>query len=199
MRFSDWLNAPIRKWNGAEWNKRKNDPIPVHNWYYTGLLDVGGNYMVTGNGLIASSYLVAKQNELPVHEEDQVTDPDAATFEARMEYIIEQLNRFMGLQKYHVLTDPTGTYIGHIDCWGKFLAPNKVLIAESQNTKINEGFDLLAKSFVDEGIEVHRVMCQETYVPIADNPATTAAYTNSLILNDHVYVPALRTALPGVR
>ena len=31
-------------------------------------------------------------------------------------------------------------------------------------------------------------MCQDVYVPEV-NDATTAAYTNSLILNDHVYVP----------
>jgi agmatine deiminase len=34
-------------------------------------------------------------------------------------------------------------------------------------------------------------MCQDIYLPQVPPPdnATTAAYTNSLILNDHVYVP----------
>lgn len=200
-RFSDYLNAPIRKWNNAEWDPPKDEcdkgkqtsqklpPIDVHNWYETGLLDVGGNYMVTGDGIIASSYLVATQNELPVHVEDQTTDPSKYTIEKRMEYILEQLNRFMGIDTYHVLTDPSGTYIGHIDCWGKFLAPRKILIAQSQHKEINQAFDNIAKSFKQEGFEVYRVLCQDIYVPIADPPATTAAYTNSLILNKHVYVP----------
>jgi agmatine deiminase len=144
--------------------------------------------MVTRDGIIASSYLVATQNELPVESEDQTTDPCADTIEKRMNYILEQLNRFMGVHTYHVLTDPSGTYIGHIDCWGKFLAPNKILIAQSDNPELNGAYDIIAQSF-DENFEVYRVLCQNIYVPIADQPDTTAAYTNSLILNDHVYVP----------
>lgn len=37
----------------------------LNGWYFTGLLDVGGNYMTNGNGEIASTYLVAKQTEVP--------------------------------------------------------------------------------------------------------------------------------------
>ncbi len=188
-KFSDWLNAPIRKWNNAGWNGKKLPPIQTHDWYFTGLLNVGGNYMVTEDGIIASSYLVATQNELPIDSEEQVTNPDATTVEKRMEYIMDQCNRFLGAKKYLVLTDPTGTYIGHIDCWGKFLAPNKVLIAQSQDKKTNEAFDGISDFFKQEGFEVFRVMCQDIYVPIADTPSTTAAYTNSLILNEYVYVP----------
>ena len=189
-KFSDFLNAPIRKWNNASWNNsEKLTPIDVHNWYNTGLLDVGGNYMVTGDGIIASSYLVATQNELPVKSEDRTTDPCANTIEKRMEYILEQLNRFMGVYTYHVLTDPSGTYIGHIDCWGKFLAANKILIAQSENSKINDSYNSIAQYFVEKKFEVYRVLCQNIYVPIADQPDTTAAYTNSLILNNYVYVP----------
>jgi agmatine deiminase len=189
-RFSDFLNAPIRKWNDAKWNETKQPhPIEPHNWYNTGLLDVGGNYMVTSEGIIASSYLVATQNELPTHEEEQLTDPDPATIRKRMEYILEQLNRFMGISEYIVLTDPSGTYIGHIDCWGKFLDNRKVLIAESEDERVNAAYDVIADFFVQNGFEAYRVLCQNIYVPIADQPATTAAYTNSLILNDHVYVP----------
>jgi len=188
--FSDYLNNPIRKWNGATWNSKKNTPqINVHDWFFTGLLDVGGNYMVNGEGIIVSSYLVATQNELPVLDETRTTDPCAATIARRMAYITEQLNRFMGIHKYHVLSDPTGTYIGHIDCWGKFLAKDKILIANSQDPEVDAAFDHIADSFKQEGFQVYRVMCQDIYVPLVNPPATTAAYTNSLILNDHVYVP----------
>lgn len=189
VKLSDFLNAPIRKWNSAEWqDKQKLPEIKVHNWYYTGLLDVGGNYMVNGKGVIASSYLVATQNELPMEMPHQPAECEEVVA-ARMKYVLRQLNTFMGVHTYHVLADPTGTYIGHIDCWGKFLAEDKVLIARSQNQQVNIGLDAIAGSFADEGFKVSRVMCQNTYVPSADQPATTAAYTNSLILNDHVYVP----------
>ncbi len=192
IAFSDFLNTPIRAWNAARWGKdkaRRLAPLPVHDWYFTGLLDVGGNYMVTGQNKIASSYLVATQNELPVTQENENTDPSPAVLERRLEYILQQLNRFMGVQSYHVLSDPTGTYIGHIDCWGKFLADDKILIAQSQDEATNRAFDRIAQSFVEDGFRVYRTMVQEMYIPGPDNGATTAAYTNSLILNHAVYVP----------
>jgi agmatine/peptidylarginine deiminase len=190
VKFSDYLNTPIRAWNAARWQHKRLPEIPPHNWYYTGLLEVGGNFMVTGDGILASSYLVATQNELPVPKHDQTTNPSAKVIAQRMEYILEQFNRFLGVHTYHVLSDPTGTYIGHIDCWGKFLADRRVLIADSEDPQVSKAFGDIAATFAAEGFEVTRVMCQDTYIPQANPPAaTTAAYTNSLILNDHVYVP----------
>ena len=52
---------------------------------------------------------------------------------------MEQSNRFLGAQRYYALVDPTGTYIGHIDCWGKFLSDNILLLAETSDAAINEG------------------------------------------------------------
>jgi agmatine deiminase len=196
VKISDFLNAPIRKHNNAIWGKDKsgNDVklphIDTHNWFFTGLLDVGGNYMTTSNGTIASSYLVATQNELPIDTDPENPNPSPETLDERMKYIMEQTNRFLGASTYHVFTDPTGTYIGHIDCWGKFLSDKKVLIAQSEDKKTNAAFDEIEKAFSNSGFEVHRVLCQNIYVPSeSDEPATTAAYTNSLILNKHVYVP----------
>jgi len=191
--ISDYLNAPIRAWNAAAWGKAPDQvllpTLPTHDWYFTGVLDVGGIFMVTGNNKIASSYLVATQNELPVLNEGENTDPDIHEIDRRMTYILEQFNRFMGAKSYHVLSDPTGTYIGHIDCWGKFLADDKVLIAQSQDPAVNKGFDQIANSFAEDGFKVFRVMVQRMYIAQADGGATTAAYTNSLILNNCVYVP----------
>lgn len=190
VKISDLLDGPVRAWNGARWpGGKKNEPIDTHDWFFLGLLDVGGNYMVTGTGVLASSYLVATQNEVPVSNEKELTKPDQKELDERMTYILEQMNRFMGVHTYHVLADPTGTYIGHIDCWGKFLADDKVLIAHSEHKAIDKHFDAISDSFVAEGFTVYRVMCQDIYVSSATPPATTAAYTNSLILNDHVYVP----------
>lgn len=196
VKLSDFLYGPIRKWNKAEWTKdRKLKPIQEHDWYYLGLLDVGGNYMVTNGGTIASSYLVATQNEIPVIVPEHVSDPSPAIIDARMEYILSQFHRFMGIRRYHALADPTGTYIGHIDCWGKFLPPdkngkNQVLIAHSENHDMDQQFENIASFLDNEDYKVSRVMCQNVFVPNTDDePATTAAYTNSLILNKEVYVP----------
>lgn len=189
VKISDYFNAPIRKWNKASWGgKKQPDPIEPHRWFFSGLLNVGGNYMATSKGVIASSYLVATQNELPTDYNPE--GPDEKTLDSRMNYILQQTNRFLGINTYHVLADPTGTYIGHIDCWGKFLSDTKVLIAENEDKDINEGLNEIADYFSQHGFEVYRVMCQNIYVPQEpEEAATTAAYTNSLILNKHVYVP----------
>ncbi|CCN72240.1 agmatine deiminase family protein [Vibrio nigripulchritudo] len=199
VKFSDFLNNPIRQWNKARYHTTELDkkgsaqlpPIPVHNFYYLGLLDVGGNYMVDGNGSVASTYLVATQNELPVKEQQDLEREHTTQQEIdkRMEYVLEQQNRFMGINSYRVLQDPTGTYIGHIDCWGKFLSGNKVLIARSEDPTINEKLDAISEQFEKWGYSAYRVMCQKVHTPNSDDPTNTAAYTNSLILNNSVYVP----------
>lgn len=190
VKISDYFNAPVRKWNKASWGKdnKKLPHIEPHRWFFSGLLNVGGNYMATSTGVIASSYLVATQNELPTDYNPE--GPDAATIDSRMQYIMAQTHRFLGANTYHVLTDPTGTYIGHIDCWGKFLSDTKVLIAHNEDTEIDSGLDDIADYFASHGFTVYRVLCQNVFVPQEEAEfATTAAYTNSLILNKHVYVP----------
>lgn len=191
VKISDYLNAPIRKWNKAEWsNGSKLPQIPVHNWFFSGLLNVGGNYMVTSDGVIASSYLVATQNKLPTDTDPESKEPSPETLDGRMKYIMEQTNRFLGANTYHVFTDPTGTYIGHIDCWAKFLADRKVLVARSEDPMINEGFESITKAFEDAKFTVYRVLCPNIYVSTEEGvEATTAPYTNSLILNRQVFVP----------
>lgn len=191
VKISDFLNAPIRRWNKAHWSEEKKLPkIPVHNWFFSGLLNVGGNYMVTKNGVIASSYLVATQNELPTDVDTESEKPSQKTLKKRMLYIMEQTNRFLGANTYHVFTDPTGTYIGHIDCWAKFLDDYKVIVAQSENEKINAGFDSIAEFFEKAHFEVFRVMCPDICVFTEMGvETTTAPYTNSLLLNKCVYVP----------
>lgn len=194
VRLSDFLNAPIRRWNNASWNgvsRPDKDKIDPHGWFFSGLLNVGGNYMATSRGVLASSYLVATQNELPSDINPEDTTPSEDTLDSRMRYIMEQTHRFLGAETYHVLADPTGTYIGHIDCWGKFLSDDKVLIAETDSDKVNVGLDRIAEHMRSKGgFKVYRVHCPNIYVPTEESePATTAPYTNSLILNKRVYVP----------
>lgn len=40
------------------------------------------------------------------------------------------MQNYLGIDTYHVVPDPLGDYIKHIDCWGKFLDVDKVLIGQ---------------------------------------------------------------------
>ncbi|MEX3968433.1 hypothetical protein AB4Y42_40840 [Paraburkholderia sp. EG286B] len=76
----------------GQMGRRQTEPqISVHDWYYLGLLNVGGNYMVNGKSVVASRYFAAWQNEPPGGEDGQCEDVVAG----RMDYILGQLNRFM--------------------------------------------------------------------------------------------------------
>ena len=177
VALSDMLNQPVMAWNQASWPGGKTlRRLPTHVWYFTGLLDVGGNYMVTGQNRIASSYLVATQNELPGRGAEDRSSP--GELDRRLTYILGQLNRFMGITSYHVLADPTGSYIGHIDCWGKFLADDTVMIARSQDAAIEAAFDRIAGVVRGGGgLACTGFCCPTWYVAGGFQPATNAAYT----------------------
>lgn len=131
------------------------------------IVHAGGNYMTDGMGISASSELVWEENTL---SESQIND--------RME-------DFLGVTTYHVIPDPNNTYIDHIDCWGKFLDVDKILIREvplshEQYDEIEETATYFANQTSSYGTpyEIYRV-----YTP------QNQPYTNSLILNDKVLVP----------
>jgi hypothetical protein len=95
---------------------------------------------------------------------------------------------YLGVDSYHVLPDPLGEYIEHIDCWGKFLDVDKVLIGEvPPGDPRYADFEYVADYFAQtasawgNNYQVYRV-----YTP-GDNLVTP--YTNSLILNKKVLVP----------
>ena len=156
-------------------------------FYASDIIHAGGNYMTDGFGTSASSDLV--------FEENTMSEPEIA----------ELMNDYYGIENYHVIDDPNNTYIDHIDCWGKYLSPEKVLIREVPNNhpqfnQIEETasyFSNTTNSW-NEPWEVYRV-----WTP-GNEP-----YTNSLILNEKVLVPitggnwdenaleAYRDALPG--
>ncbi|MCK4304226.1 MAG: agmatine deiminase family protein, partial [Candidatus Eisenbacteria sp.] len=136
--------------------------------YGPDLIHTGGNWMVDGHGIAASSELVWEENPSKTPEE-----------------INEIVQDYLGIHAYHVVPDPNGTYIDHIDCWGKFLAVDKILIREvaqshSQYDEIEAVADYFANQVSSYGwpYQVIRV-----YTP-GNEP-----YTNSLIINEKVLVP----------
>ena len=134
----------------------------------------GGNMMEDGRGHGVSDDLVFQENQ-------QDYGINESTVRQRM-------NDYLGINPYHVTIDPQGDYIAHVDCWGKYLAPDKILIARlPQSNPRYQYYEQVAEYFETTDCcwgypyRVYRV----------DEPGgnTLAPYTNSLILNKTVYVP----------
>lgn len=158
---------------------RPNDndiPIRVSEFldidlYGMNLISTGGNYMCDGVGIAASADLVWDENPTLTH--DEIAD-----------YIFDYLDN----SPYHVTNDPLDDYIKHIDTWGKYLTPGRVLIGQVPVTDYRyQDFEDVANYFATREssygklYEVYRIYTPGTY------PYTP--YTNSLILNDRVFVP----------
>ena len=144
------------------------------NHYDFPLVHTGGNYMTDGYGMSASTDLVLEEN--------------GNLTEAQVRQLASD---YLGIETYHITIDPQGDYIAHIDCWGKFLDVDKVLIAQlPQNASRYQEYEDVANYFANatsswgNKYQVYRVFEPGSVVSNARTP-----YTNSLILNDHVFVP----------
>lgn len=160
--------------------------------YEMPIVHTGGNYMTNGYGIAASTDLVLEENP-------NYTNADIQNI----------THQYLGLDNYMLLNDPLGEYIAHIDCWGKFLDVDKVLIgsvdpSDSRYNDFEDVANIFASTLTPWGnhYEVYRVYTPGDYY-------YTTPYTNSLILNDHVFVPitgsqwdnqaitAYQNAMPG--
>ncbi len=140
--------------------------------YGMNIVHVGGNYMTDGMGVSVSSHIVYSENNNYSHTQ-----------------VDNFMRNFMGIDTHIVVQDPNNTYIDHIDCWGKFLAPDKILIrsvpaSHSQYDSIENIVDYFGSLTSSYGTpyKIYRV-----YTP------NNQPYTNSLILNDKVYVPTVNS------
>jgi len=156
-------------------------------YYSADFVSAGGNYMTDGFGISASTQIAYTENN-ECNTNDQISIPLAPC-----SYIDNIMEDYYGINTYHVVADPNNEYIDHIDCWGKFLSHNKVLLREvpishPQYDKIEEVVDYFSSILTFEGLpwEVFRV-----YTP-NDQP-----YTNSLILNNKVFVPIMNSSYDG--
>lgn len=156
-------------------SRADDDNIPVvmssylgMNLYGMNLMHTGGNYMCDGMGAAAST--------------DLVTDENMSLNLAQIDTLMKQ---FMGVDRHYITADPLGDYIKHIDCWGKFLDVDKILIASVpvSNPQYNE-YEAMAAFWASQissygnNYQVFRV-----YEPDGQ------PYSNSLILNNKVFVP----------
>lgn len=156
--------------------------------YGMNLTHCGGNYMTGGLGIAASTDLVWDENSSQSHAQ-----------------INQTMTNFLGIQTYHVKEDPLGDYIKHIDCWGKYLATDKIIIAKVPTSNSNYSkYEQTVTYFQGQtsgygnNYKVYRV----------DSP-NGQPYTNSIIINNKVLVPitsssgdsaaisAYQAAMPG--
>ena len=138
--------------------------------YGMNLTHTGGNMMEDGRGHGVSDELVVQENS---YNEANVRT---------------KMRDYLGIDPYHITIDPQGDYIAHVDCWGKYLAPDKILIAQlpsssSQYALYEQVANYFATTNCCWGYPYHVYRVQEP------GGSTLAPYTNSLILNKTVYVP----------
>ena len=154
-----------------------NIPVVFANQYDLPLY--GMNIAHTGGNFMSNSYGTGASTQI-VYTENSAMTPTA----------IDQLvENYLGITDHIVVQDPTGSYINHIDCWGKFLAPDKILIrsvpeSHSQYDELEEVVEYFAGLTSSYGTpyRIYRV-----YTP------NNQPYTNSVIINDKVYVPTMNS------
>jgi agmatine/peptidylarginine deiminase len=193
--FNETINE--MKVVGFEYNRpRPNDnDIPYAfalnqslNYTYMDLIHSGGNYMTDGQGISVSTQLVWDENPAKTHDE-----------------INQIMDQYLAVHTYHLRPDVNNEYIKHIDCWAKSLSADTIMIREvpsshSQYDEIEAAVDYFKIQTSCYGTPYNIV---RVYTPY-DEP-----YTNSLILNEKVFVPlqgtqwdmealeSYETAMPG--
>ncbi|MDP1623469.1 MAG: agmatine deiminase family protein [Bacteroidales bacterium] len=143
-------------------------------WYGMNIITAGGNYMTDGYGISSSTNLVWVENPTQTHEQ-----------------IAQKMNDYLGITNFQVVPDPNiSTGIDHIDCWGKFLAPDKMLIRkvltnDPEYTALESAATYWASQTCSYGYnyKIYRVMTPQ------DQP-----YSNSVILNNKVLLPFMNSA-----
>jgi len=154
-----------------------DDVMPINiandlgiNYYNMPVVHTGGNFMCDGFGVAAQTELVYQENSISNDQVDQYMED------------------YLGVTDNYVVNDPLDDYIMHIDCWGKFLDYDKVLVVSVPESDYRyEDYEAAANYFATRNCaygypwEVIRI-----YGP-GDYPYTP--YSNSLILNKKVFLP----------
>lgn len=134
------------------------------------LTHTGGNLMQDGRGTAFSDDLVVEENSNNKNK------------------VISEMASYTGTDNYVITIDPQGDYIAHIDCWGKIVAPDKIIVARMpKNNSRYQYYEQVAE-------ELANTKCIYGYnykIYRIDEPGgdIVAPYTNSLIANNHVYMP----------
>ena len=146
-------------------------PVVSHDMYHT-----GGNYMTDGLGVSMSTELVL---------DEAASENGMSETEVR-----DLMEDYYGITDYEVLDYIESGGIHHVDTWAKFLDEETILLKQVWPSHwtyddLEQRAVLLASLTASTGrtYAVHRVYCPDI------GGGDPAAYTNSLILNDKIYVP----------
>lgn len=205
-------DAPLKTpWNGGwganfeDYDVKLDDAAPTAIARALGLdaLDVpfvltGGNFMTDGRGTALSSCILTNENR-----RNGLGD----------ERFFEQAAGLLGLERYSILPNFEDEGIQHVDCLFKLLDDRRILLARPPQD--HPWFDRYER-FADEHLAALEAPGGGRYEVLRLDTApyrgeALAAYTNSLVLNDVVYVPLFgipqdqvalaqwQSALPGHR
>jgi len=143
----------------------QKNSIPVFDM---DLITAGGNYMTDGHGISVSTDLIIKENSSMTKLQIQ-----------------QMVDDYMSIKTYHMVDDALHQYIEHIDCWAKFIAPDKIMIIEvPPSSSIYNDLENAVKYFESQPscygwpYKAYRV-----YTPNGQ------PYVNGLVLNKKVLVP----------
>jgi len=142
------------------------------NVYTMDLISTGGNHMSDGLGCSMSTRLVWDENPSLSHAE-----------------VDSIMQAYLG-NEYTVLEYIESGGIHHIDCWAKFLNPTTILVKDvpsswTMHDLLDARAEWLSQQISPWGVPytIHRIYC----------PSGTA-YTNSIILNNKVFVPLFNSS-----
>ncbi len=155
----------------------QDDEMPKHQAAFLNIPLYGMNVVQTGGNFMADGYGIAAQSHIAYTENPSISSGE----------VDKRMKDYLGITNLQVMQDPNGEYINHVDCWAKFLAPDKVLVrrvptSHPQYAKI----EAAAAHFA----EMTNAWGTKFSVYRADTPGDQP-YSNSLILNDHVFVPSV--------
>lgn len=155
----------------VRFGQQQGIPVVRHDMWHT-----GGNYMTDGANISSST--------------DLVYDEAASANGMSPGQVDALMADYYGVSAYNVIEDIETGGIHHIDTWGKFLDEETVLIKEVWTTHytyddLEQRATLLASLTASTGrpYNVVRVYCHNI------GSGRPASYTNSLVLNDNIYVP----------
>ena len=161
-------NRPYR----VEQNKVPSQLATYFDMSYSkmSLTHTGGNLMQDGRGTAFSDDLVIEENGNNKNK------------------VLSQMKEYTGTNNYVITIDPQGDYIAHIDCWGKIVAPDKIIVAKLPKSNSRyQYYEQVAEQLANTkccygyNYRIYRIEEPGGY--------TVAPYTNSLIANGHVYMP----------
>jgi|GEM_PF-1183356 len=160
--IADNINSQGTPIDSLPWYIGDSLNIPV---YQTGLVVQGGNWMSDGMGIAMSSEMIYTQN--PSLTQTQIHN---------------RVHDYLGIENYLVFCGFGGYSNAHIDTWGKFLDPGRVII--KRYNPPDPEIEALAHY-----ISTLQSSYGRAYQVLRINNDYTTSYTNSLFLNNKVLVP----------